>query len=173
MLNGVILGIGAGTVAIFGSLFYKLKKEQDKLKINYSNLNRVQPVKLVNNNDEDINFNDIKLPGIRKIVINFYDKLSKETDVDLTNFKNNFKTLKFKSIRKYDDGNIVSAEALYDYYNNTIYYGLLVKPRILAHELFHMASTIYDEQEKNIKFVGFGQSKYDKEIGMGLTEGYT
>ena len=173
MLSGVVLAVEAGTIAVFGSLFYKLKKEHDKLKLDYANLNRVQTAKMSNSSEDNIDFNNIKLPGIRKIVTNFYDKLSKEPGVDLTNFKNNFKTLKFKSIRKYDDGNSVYAEALYDYYNNTIYYGLLVKPRILAHELFHMASTIYDEEEKNIRLVGFGQSKYEKEIGMGLTEGYT
>lgn len=45
---------------------------------------------------------------------------------------------------------------------------------VIYHELFHMASTIYDKQNKII-FSGFAQysSNFIKKFGVGLNEGYT
>lgn len=49
-----------------------------------------------------------------------------------------------------------------------------IKNDVLNHELFHMASSMYDK-EKNITFSGFMQVNYKtkKYIGNGLNEGYT
>ena len=173
LLKVIALGTYIGTVSIFGRLIYKNKKELEKFKFNYDSFNKIQPLLKQDCNESTIDFNIIKNDSIRKIVKDFYEVLEKDENVDLTNFKKNFKTLKFKSIKTYEDEKKYFAEALYDYYNNIIYYGLMIKPRVLTHELFHMASTIYDEKEKNVRYMGFGQDKCDREIGMGFTEAYT
>ena len=172
LFKSIILTAQVGTITLFGILYHKLKKGHNKLKINYNDLSSIETVAKIKDNTTAVDLTKIKRQNIRKIIEDFYYKLEKDPNVDLTNFKKNLQTLKVKSIKEFE-GDSSFAEALYDYYNNTIYYSILVKPRVLGHELLHMASTVYDEEAKYVRFVGFGQDKHNKKIGIGLTEGYT
>lgn len=138
-----------------------------------ANLNNVEDSIKQKDRKLEISFDSIKNDNICGIVKEFYKILSSDKNIDLTNFKNNLKTLKIKSIKACEGEVGISVDALYDYYNNTIYYGLLSKTRVLSHELLHMASTVYDDNNKDVKYMGFGQNKHNFEIGMGLTEAYT
>ena len=151
LFKSIILTAQVGTITLFGILYHKLKKGHNKLKINYNDLSSIETVAKIKDNTTAVDLTKIKRQNIRKIIEDFYYKLEKDPNVDLTNFKKNLQTLKVKSIKEF----------------------ILVKPRVLGHELLHMASTVYDEEAKYVRFVGFGQDKHNKKIGIGLTEGYT
>lgn len=120
---------------------------------------------------------DLKDPTtlqMRKNIIEFQNVLTKNFPITTLNiFYNNINNLKINfskssATKKKETGWYLSED-------NHI---TIIKPSSIFHELFHMSSTIYD-QEKNIIFSGFEQIQYDPEtddylrIGSGLNEGYT
>ena len=173
IFRNILLGLEVGSIVVYGNLLHRIKKENDNFKLNYNNFFSIEPVKKQSLCNLDVNFDNIKIDSIKNIVNNFYNTLSQYEEIDLTIFKNNIKSLKFKGIKNYKEEDTSSSDALYDYYDNIIYYGLKVNNRVISHELLHMASTIYDENEVNTRHFGFAQSKNDNSIGLGLTEAYT
>lgn len=171
--RNILIGLEVGSITVFGHLLYRVKKENDKFKLNYNDFFSLETVKKQSSSNFNPNFSNIKINSIKSIVKNFYDTLSHYEEIDLTIFKNNIKSLKFKGIKTYKEEDISLSDALYDYYDNIIYYGLKINNRVMSHELLHMSSTIYDENESNIRYYGFAQNKNGNSIGVGLTEAYT
>lgn len=119
---------------------------------------------------------DIKNKTYGKEIIEFKETLFKTFNIeDLNILKSNIKYLDIKeknSFLKLKCKNITAGK--YKPKENKISILKEFKNQALNHELFHMATTIYDEETKKI-FSGFMQINLEnkKKFGIGLNEGYT
>jgi hypothetical protein len=113
---------------------------------------------------------------LKNYVIEFVKRVSKIPNINLDHLNNKLDTLKINE--KYKFKNLFRRNkcvALYDDYNNEInIFDIFEGKKCLYHELFHLASSYYDE-ESNIYYSGFVQTKLPKytSYGKGLNEGYT
>ena len=172
LFKGLILGTQLGTIVVFSQLFYKTKKEHREFKMNYKILTSIEKIEQPECDAKE-DFKKIKVEKIRNIIEELYKKLSKDPNVNLSNFKRNLSTLALRNIEEAEELNVYDAEAIYDYFDNEIFCDEDVTVRTLVHELLHMASTYYGENAKSVRFCGFTQEKLGNQIGVGLTEGYT
>ena len=126
---------------------------------------------------KQIDINDVKE------INEFIDALSKDKTIDLSNFKEKLKSLKvyYCSIREMIkiSSDLCFADACYNYaYNQINYTDISINFRSLYHELFHMASTVIED---NTIFNGYLEETVENlesfktisERGRGLNEGYT
>lgn len=149
---------------------YKLKKDSFR-KVTIVSKPQVEPIKL---NREDIE--KIKEKPIGESLFKFRKKLYKNfKNENLTLLNNNIKSSKVKI--KYIAPEILLlrfATGKYNIKTNTIKIIKLFEKWSVNHELFHMASSYYNENLK-IGYSGFQQFFFLKKesIGCGLNEGYT
>lgn len=119
-----------------------------------------------------VEINQIKSKKVKESIIEFIDTLEKSfTNDSLINLYNNVNEVNIKESKKTI---LINAVGLYCAKENKIEYDALDS---IYHELFHMASSIYDS-ENDIGYCGFSQIHYkDKDnkndIGFGINEGYT
>ena len=149
---------------------YKIKKDFDTTDISKV----VLPKKLKESiqNSEDINSDTFK-----KATIEFTSVLTNNFDDNaLKNFYRNIKSIKIRDMHLFDHLKL-NASGYYslEQPENTI---AVFKYISIFHELFHMASSYYDEKNK-VSFYGFevtcktGNPKIFKTFGKALNEGYT
>lgn len=172
LFKGLMLGTQIGSVAVFTTLFYKLIKEQKEFKLNYSMLSSIESIKGDKCTDK-VKFDAIDREDLKIIFIELYNKLLNDPNVNLDNFKRNLKSIRIKNIDESNIAQIYDAEALYDYFDNEVFCKNKPNERTLIHELIHMASTYYGNDAKHVRYCGFLQEKFGRQIGVGITEGYT
>ena len=122
----------------------------------------------------DINFKRIDSAEIREIILDFSIALLKEFPEEaLINFYNNINEV---NIKKDYFISLFAASGMYNGKENRIKYTQITS---IYHELFHMASSLYDS-ENGILYSGFRQlnnisnpSHERVSIGHGINEGYT
>lgn len=111
-----------------------------------------------------------------KDILKFKGKLSRNLyHCNLDNMYNNLKTIKTKEKRFFLRYLLLIFYAgFYECKENKILLLKKYKNLIINHELFHMASSVYDKKN-DILFMGFYQGDYKKKrrIGRGINEGYT
>jgi len=120
----------------------------------------------------NVEINQISSKKVRDAVVEFTEVLEKEFPKDsLINFYNNINEVNIKSNAFML---LVGLEGAYFVKKNRIRYSLFSS---IYHELFHMASTVYDK-DKKLAFCGFQQFVNTpnifkrNNIGRGINEGY-
>ena len=88
LVNSIILGLEIGSLGLVGILTYKNRQDIKKLKLNFDDINMLEP-KIKQEYNGEINLENIKRINIRNIVKKFYKTMSKDKDIDLTNFNKN------------------------------------------------------------------------------------
>lgn len=122
---------------------------------------------------KNINFEELNKEEFGQSLVKFYQIiLNNFSSRNLINFYNNLNELKIDNkkmqslmFRKKFDG------AYYPFYNK-IFVNENEQNVVLPHELFHMASSFYDEN-RDFMYSGFSQMINFKTIGNGINEGYT
>lgn len=105
----------------------------------------------------------------------FLEVVSKDKQIDLTNFNNHLKTLKIYRLsnEERNEENVNVGDAAYDYLENKMYLSEeSYDVKSIYHELFHIASS---KRKGNDIYTGFLIDHRDSETeeGRGLNEGYT
>ncbi len=167
-------GIAISSIAVFSGI--KILKNRVKMyeiiPRKYEDVLMPPEVVKTSANVEEINF---KKKKINKIITNFKELLEEDIlNENLTLFYNNLSNLDIvllKNVMNYKDSTPSVGE--YDAISNRI---MICKKnlKLINHELFHLASTYYDNENEQI-YYGFCQLDLKKSvaIGKGLNEGYT
>lgn len=107
-------------------------------------------------------------------ILEFERKL-KNKNIDLSIFYKNMNTLKVEffrgEFRNLFKTGLVTGE--YDSISNTIKLSNTFTKECLFHELFHLSSSVYDDETGNIYFGFIQRKKGTFDVGYAITEGYT
>jgi len=104
-------------------------------------------------------------------IVHYYNTIKKEmSNVDLTIYRQNIKSLQISEVNKLEKKNSM---ANYSTYYNKIQKLKKASNKVLNHELLHMSNSF---QIGDSYFMGFSQyhdSEWQKKFGGGINEGYT
>lgn len=122
----------------------------------------------------EIDYDELSKRQYGNLLLEFSKKIIEELpEKNLTNFYNNIRTLKvgLKKEEKERNSNTTTV-GTYETKKNQVKFTNEEKKQVVFHELFHMASSKY---QNGITYSGFSQSKFlsGLKIGNGLNEGYT
>lgn len=135
----------------------------DYIKIHKLNVN-LQATKIVIESDSDVD--------LENKIVDFVNKMKEiAQEKDLKFLINNLTTITVNSTKL----NIYRLKKIYGFYDietNVINVLNDNYTKTINHELLHMSSSYYDK-ENGITYSGFVQSHGKRNIGLGITEGYT